>query len=169
VLFVTPCAPTALELDGSAEVFGPLNNPAACAELATDSVCEAGVNVSCGNADAAFADVNPGVSGCSEALEVLLVDALCVCWLSNPPFKSVRSVIVTDMNHLHVMTPPRRSRGASINRKPHLEMRCEGEKERSRSACEAFAQNEASTQAIDQPKKNFRGNRYERERAAPQN
>jgi hypothetical protein len=87
VPFVTPCAPTALELDGSAEVFGPLNNPAACAELATDSVCVAGVNVSFGNADAEFADTNADVSGCREVVLVPLVDELWVCWLSNAPFK----------------------------------------------------------------------------------
>jgi hypothetical protein len=74
-------------LDGSAEVFGPLNNPAACAELATDSVCDAGVNVSCGSTDAEFDDTNPGVSGCREVLLVLLADEFWVCWLSNPPFK----------------------------------------------------------------------------------
>jgi hypothetical protein len=87
VLFVTPCAPTALELDGSAEVFGPLNNPAACAELATDSVCEAGVNVSCGNADVELADTNANVSGCREVLVALLADELWACWLSSAPFK----------------------------------------------------------------------------------
>jgi hypothetical protein len=102
VLFVTPCAPTAVPLDGSAEVFGAMNNPAACAEVTTDSVCEDGVNASCGNADVEIADVEiADVDGCRGVLPMPLVDELCVCWLSSPPFKL--TMPATDMIHLQAM------------------------------------------------------------------
>jgi hypothetical protein len=104
VLFVAPGAPTEVELDGSAEVFGALNNPAACAELATDSVCVAGVKVSCGKADVeGGVKLGAAVEGCREVAPVLLVDEFCVCWLANTPFKWM--LFVSDMIHLHVVTP----------------------------------------------------------------
>jgi hypothetical protein len=134
VLFVAPGAPTEVELDGSADVFGPLNNPAACAELATDSVCVAGVNVSCGKADVeAGVKVGAVVEGCREVAPVPLVDEFCVCWLANTPFKWM--LFVSDMMHLRVVTPrvdPRHP----VNRTPR-NASVKGRKERRRSACEA--------------------------------
>jgi hypothetical protein len=103
VLFVVVCALDEVEVDGSAEVFGALNSPAACAVDADDTVWDEGVKLSCGKAEV-------GVATSREVPAALLDDEVCTCWvdcwLSGPAFKL--AMLERDMIHLHVAAKPER-------------------------------------------------------------
>jgi hypothetical protein len=106
VVLVVLCALAEVEgeIEGSADVFGALNRPAACAVEADDSVWAEGVKLSCGNAEVeAAASREVAVAPLDDEVCVCCVD----CWLSEPAFKP--TMLATDMIHLHVATRAERN------------------------------------------------------------